>query len=92
VLATFSILLWHFYMVIFDPSVYPMDRAWLTGKTPADHFRHSRPEYLLALEREQLMPTFSEDESLKEPAADSPCDLSEQSESTGLDRLTRRTP
>src|SRR5664279_4314483 len=31
-LATFSILIWHFYMVIFDPLVYPMDTAWIDGK------------------------------------------------------------
>jgi cytochrome b subunit of formate dehydrogenase/5-methylcytosine-specific restriction endonuclease McrA len=49
-LATFSILLWHFYLVIFDPLVYPMDLAWLTGKAPADHYRHTRPEYLRRLE------------------------------------------
>ena len=49
--ATFSILLWHFYMVIFDPLVYPMDLAWLTGKAPADHYRHTRPEYLRVLEQ-----------------------------------------
>ena len=54
-LATFSILLWHFYMVIFDPLVYPMDTAWLDGKVPADHYRHSRPEYLRALERAHLV-------------------------------------
>ncbi|HXR14940.1 MAG TPA: cytochrome b/b6 domain-containing protein [Terriglobales bacterium] len=54
-LATFSILLWHFYMVIFDPLVYPMDTAWLNGKVPADHYRHSRPEYLRALERAHLV-------------------------------------
>jgi len=47
-LATFSILLWHFYMVIFDPLVYPMDTAWLDGKVPADHYRHSRPAYFRA--------------------------------------------
>ena len=50
-LATFSILLWHFYMVMFDPLVYPMDTAWLNGKVPADHYRHSRPAYYRALER-----------------------------------------
>jgi cytochrome b subunit of formate dehydrogenase len=54
-LATFSILLWHFYMVIFDPLVYPMDTAWLNGKVPADHYRHSRPAYLRALERAHLV-------------------------------------
>jgi formate dehydrogenase gamma subunit len=54
-LATFSILLWHFYIVIFDPVVYPMDPAWLTGKTSADHYRHSRPEYFRALEKAALV-------------------------------------
>jgi len=34
VLATLSILVWHFYFVIFDPEVYPMDTAWLTGFSP----------------------------------------------------------
>jgi formate dehydrogenase gamma subunit len=62
-LATFSILIWHFYLVIFDPMVYPMDTAWLDGKIPADHYRHSRPEYYRALERAHLveLPTEPED-------------------------------
>ncbi|HTQ52811.1 MAG TPA: cytochrome b/b6 domain-containing protein [Bryobacteraceae bacterium] len=30
-LATLAIVVWHFYGVIFDPDVYPMDTAWLTG-------------------------------------------------------------
>jgi cytochrome b subunit of formate dehydrogenase len=30
-LATLAILVWHFYVVIFDPEVYPMDTAWLNG-------------------------------------------------------------
>ena len=34
VLATLAIVVWHFYFVIFDPEVYPMDSAWLTGKSP----------------------------------------------------------
>jgi cytochrome b subunit of formate dehydrogenase len=50
-LATFSILLWHFYIVIFDPLVYPMDVAWLNGKVPAAHYRTARPAYLRALQR-----------------------------------------
>jgi cytochrome b subunit of formate dehydrogenase len=32
VLATLAILVWHFYFVIFDPLVYPMDSAWITGR------------------------------------------------------------
>jgi len=54
-LATFAILIWHFYLVIFDPMVYPMDTAWVNGKIPADHYRHSRPEYFRALERAGLV-------------------------------------
>jgi len=34
ILATLAIAVWHFYFVIFDPAVYPMDTAWLTGKPP----------------------------------------------------------
>ncbi len=69
ILATFSILIWHFYMVIFDPDVYPMDTAWLNGKVPADHYRHSRPEYFRALERAHMveLPTEPAD---SEQAAD----------------------
>ncbi len=33
VLASLAILVWHFYSVIFDPEVYPMDFAWLTGRS-----------------------------------------------------------
>ncbi len=53
ILATLAILIWHFYTVIFDPDVYPMDRAWLTGKASADHLRHTRPEYYAELRRAQ---------------------------------------
>ena len=35
VLAALAILVWHFYSVIFDPNVYPMNLAWLTGYGPA---------------------------------------------------------
>jgi cytochrome b subunit of formate dehydrogenase len=31
VLATLAILVWHFYAVLLDPDVYPMNWAWITG-------------------------------------------------------------
>jgi formate dehydrogenase gamma subunit len=76
-LATFSILLWHFYMVIFDPLVYPMDTAWINGKVPADHYRHSRPEYLRALERAHLVDLsapadYEEEQATSDPPGDNP--------------------
>ena len=32
ILATLAILVWHFYEVIIDPDVYPMNWAWYDGK------------------------------------------------------------
>jgi cytochrome b subunit of formate dehydrogenase len=32
VLATLAVLVWHFYAVIFDPEVYPLNTAFLTGR------------------------------------------------------------
>ncbi|MGB8325530.1 MAG: cytochrome b/b6 domain-containing protein, partial [Candidatus Acidiferrum sp.] len=62
-LATFSILIWHFYLVIFDPMVYPMDTAWLDGKISADHYRHTRPAYYRQLVREGLVETPKTEDS-----------------------------
>ena len=31
ILATLTIIVWHFYSVIFNPDVYPMSWAWITG-------------------------------------------------------------
>lgn len=60
VLAALAILVWHFYTVIFDPDVYPMDTAWLTGLSP-------RPR-LLRRHHEQPQEPGSE----QEPAAATP--------------------
>jgi cytochrome b subunit of formate dehydrogenase len=32
VLATLTIIVWHFYSVIFNPDVYPMNWSWITGE------------------------------------------------------------
>ena len=62
ILATLSILVWHWYLVIFDPDVYPMDTAWLTGKASGDHLRETRPAYYQQLKEKQAK-TPSEPES-----------------------------
>ncbi len=53
ILATLSILAWHWYLVIFDPDVYPMDLAWLNGKASAGHLRETRPEYYRKVLKQQ---------------------------------------
>lgn len=40
VLAALAIVIWHLYSVIFDPDVYPMETAWLTGRS----VKHKSPE------------------------------------------------
>jgi cytochrome b subunit of formate dehydrogenase len=40
ILATLAILVWHFYQVLFDPDVYPMNWAWRDGKMSVEHYKH----------------------------------------------------
>jgi len=44
ILATFSILIWHFYFVIFDPEVYPLKWTVLTGRAPEHEVREDEKE------------------------------------------------
>lgn len=37
ILAVGAIVVWHFYSVIFDPDIYPIDTAFLTGRSPKKH-------------------------------------------------------
>jgi cytochrome b subunit of formate dehydrogenase len=39
VLATLAIVVWHFYMVIFDPDTYPMNWTWYDGKMSVEHYQ-----------------------------------------------------
>ena len=47
-LAFLAIVVWHFYYVIFNPDVYPMNFTWLTGKMSEKEMEHEHP---LELER-----------------------------------------
>lgn len=39
ILATFAILIWHFYAVVFDPDIYPVKWTALTGYAPEHEVR-----------------------------------------------------
>jgi hypothetical protein len=52
ILATLAIIVWHFYGVIFDPDVYPMNWAWYDGKVPIEHYAQEHPLDLLTIEKE----------------------------------------
>ena len=54
-LATLAILVWHFYFVIFNPNVYPMNWTWLTGRISEEMLHHEHPrEYEELRERGEL--------------------------------------
>jgi predicted CXXCH cytochrome family protein len=42
-LATLAIVVWHFYYVIFNPSIYPMNTAWITGKISEEEMAEDHP-------------------------------------------------
>lgn len=48
-LAALAIVVWHFYFVILNPSVYPMSTAWITGKISEHEMEEDHP-----LELEQI--------------------------------------
>jgi cytochrome b subunit of formate dehydrogenase len=60
-LATLAILVWHFYTVIFNPEVYPMNWTWLTGRISEDLLAHEHP-------REHARLRAQEAERVAEPA------------------------
>jgi formate dehydrogenase gamma subunit len=47
-LATLAIVVWHFYFVLLNPSIYPMNTAWITGKMSEKEMKEEHP---LELER-----------------------------------------
>ena len=67
ILATLAIIIWHFYFVIFNPDVYPMSLAWLTGRMSE---REMLEEHPLELARIKA----GEPRSKSEPAAAPPAE------------------
>ena len=57
-LAVGTIVIWHFYYMIFDPEAYPMNWSWVTGNITEDDFRKRHP-----LEYERLAKASAEAEA-----------------------------
>ncbi|MDQ5980417.1 MAG: hypothetical protein QG602_3394, partial [Verrucomicrobiota bacterium] len=51
ILATLAIIVWHFYFVIFNPDVYPMNLAWLTGRMSEAEMLEEHPLQLEELKQ-----------------------------------------
>jgi cytochrome b subunit of formate dehydrogenase len=59
-LAFLAIVVWHFYFVIFNPDIYPMNTTWLTGKISEEQMAEEHPK---ELEKIKLLTAQSEAES-----------------------------
>ena len=53
-LATLAIVVWHFYFVIFNPEVYPMSTAWLTGTLTEEQMASEHPLELEEIRSREL--------------------------------------
>lgn len=71
VLATLAIIVWHFYQVIFDPDVYPVNFAFLDGRMSEELYKE---EHELAYEQmqQQSQQTEPQGEPDEEPVTESP--------------------
>ncbi len=58
VLATLAIIVWHFYFVIFNPDVYPMNLAWLTGRMSEEELHEEHPLQLAELKAAEAAKTI----------------------------------
>lgn len=54
VLATLAILVWHIYYVVFNPDVYPMSFAWLTGAITEREMAEEHPLELEVIQRRRV--------------------------------------
>ena len=61
-LATLAIVVWHFYFVIFNPNVYPMNMAWLNGKLTEEEMEEEHPREL-----ERIRADIANREDVEEP-------------------------
>ncbi len=52
-LAALSILVWHFYFIIFNPDIYPMNLAWIRGTISEEEMYDEHPLELERLQEEE---------------------------------------
>ncbi len=52
-LATLAIIVWHFYFVIFNPEIYPMNTSWITGTLTEEEMKEEHPLELEKIKQKQ---------------------------------------
>ncbi|HXE91549.1 MAG TPA: cytochrome c3 family protein [Terriglobales bacterium] len=75
ILAVSAIFVWHFYQVIFDPSVYPLNWAFWDGRVSEEHYREHHALAYEAMtahsQSEPEPPAATEPDADKKPAPSS---------------------
>jgi formate dehydrogenase gamma subunit len=74
ILATLAIIVWHFYFVIYNPDVYPMNKAWITGYLTEEEMELEHP---LELEQIRLKQQAST-EQMESDAKEQPSEANEE--------------
>jgi formate dehydrogenase gamma subunit len=74
ILAFLAIVIWHFYNVHLNPSVFPMSRVWITGRISLDELKENHP-----LEYERLV--ASGELAAEEPGVDETVEKEEKAAS-----------
>lgn len=62
VLATLAIVVWHFYHVIFDPDVYPLNWAFYDGKMSEEMFKEEHEQAWEEMKQEQAEEAVSSEQ------------------------------
>ena len=53
-LATLAIIVWHFYFIIFNPDIYPMNLAWWKGTISEEEMADEHPLELRRIKEQEL--------------------------------------
>jgi cytochrome b subunit of formate dehydrogenase len=66
-LAALSILVWHFYFIIFNPDIYPMNLAWLRGTISEEEMYDEHPLELERIKDEERKRLEAKEAQAEEP-------------------------
>ncbi len=66
ILATLAIIVWHFYFVIFNPDIYPMNLAWLTGRMSEQEMLEEHPLALAEMKAAEAKAIVAAQEAKKD--------------------------
>jgi cytochrome b subunit of formate dehydrogenase len=66
ILASLAIVVWHFYFVIYNPDVYPMNKAWYTGYLTREEMELEHPLELEEIESQDEQPEIADEKEVTE--------------------------